>query len=284
MTGQKMKSIFEYDNYRKYLKDVYENSKAENSKFSFRYFSRLAGFQSPNFLKLIIDGRRNFALPGIEKCAKALKFNEEETFFFRNLVLLNQATSYEEKQDYATELLKCKTYKQMHPLKESQFHYLTTWYFVPLREMVNLKNFKEDPEWIAKRLSPPITGEEVTQAIEILLKLGLLERNKKGRLTQSESHLTTGDEVTAACAAQFHRDMMTKAAESIDRVPRERREISAVTLGVSEKNIKIIKEMIQKFRQDVVKVVGQEQDSTRIYQLNFQFFPLAALFEEDVFL
>lgn len=278
-----MKSIFEYDNYRQYLKDFYEHSKARDKKFSFRYFARLAGFQSPNFLKLVMDEHRNLALPGIEKCARALKLNIEETFFFRNLVLFNQATTLEEKEAYTAELLRCESYKKMHPLIESQFHYLTKWYLVPIREMVNWRKFHEDPEWIASRLKPPITPKEAQHAVEDLLKLGLLKRDKKGKLIQTHAHLTTSNEVTAACAAQYHREMMNRAAESIDSISREKRELSSISIGIRETDIKIIKEMIQKFRKEILDVIGQEQGSTQIYQLSFQFFPLAGLFEEDLF-
>ncbi|MGZ6398652.1 MAG: TIGR02147 family protein [Bdellovibrio sp.] len=277
------KSIYEYDNYRQFLRDFYEHSRQADSKFSFRYFAKLAGFQSPNYLKLVMDGRRNLALPGIEKCAVALKFNEEEKFFFTNLVLLNQATSIDEKQEYAAELLSCKGYKKLHPLQEHQFIYLTKWYMVPIREMVNWRQFKEDPEWIAKHLCPPISSEEAKEALETLFAINLLKRDTHGNIIQAESHLSTGDEVTGAYAAQFHREMMIKAAESIDLISRDKREISAITLGITEKNIKIVKDMVQQFRKDLLEVAGQEQGSTRIYQLNLQFFPLAALFEEDIF-
>lgn len=277
------KCIYEYDNYRQFLRDFYEHSRQEDSKFSFRYFAKLAGFQSPNYLKLVMDGQRNLALPGIEKCSIALKFNKEEKFFFQNLVLLNQATSIDEKQAYAAEILSSKGYKKLHPLQEHQFVYLTKWYMVPIREMVNWREFQEDPEWIARHLCPPITSEEAKEALETLFAINLLKRDARGEIIQDEAHLSTGDEVTKAYAAQFHREMMIKAAESIDLVPREKREISALTLGMNEKNVKVVKDLVQKFRKDLLELAGQEQGSTRIYQLNLQFFPLATLFEEDTF-
>ncbi|MGZ3796823.1 MAG: TIGR02147 family protein, partial [Pseudobdellovibrionaceae bacterium] len=240
------KSIYEYDNYRQFLRDVYEYSRQEDAKFSFRYFAKLAGFQSPNYLKLVMDGRRNLALQGIEKCSIALKLNEEEKFFFRNLVLLNQATSIDEKQSYAAELLSCKGYKKLHPLQEHQFIYLTKWYMVPIREMVNWREFNEDPKWIAKHLCPPISPQEAKEALETLFAIHLLKRDERGNIIQAEAHLSTGDEVTRAYAAQFHREMMIKAAESIDLVSREKREISGLTLGINEKNVKLVKELVQK--------------------------------------
>jgi hypothetical protein len=42
--------------------------------------------------------------------------------------------------------------------------------------------------------------------------------------------------------AQFHREMMKRAMESIDNINREKREISSLTMGVSEKTAKKVKE------------------------------------------
>jgi uncharacterized protein (TIGR02147 family) len=49
------KSIFEYDNYRAFLKDSYEAAKARDPKFSFRFFARLAGFKSSATLKRVME-------------------------------------------------------------------------------------------------------------------------------------------------------------------------------------------------------------------------------------
>src|SRR5690348_8332036 len=139
----KKKSLFEYDNYREFLKDTYL-SKKENKKFSFRVFSRMAGFKAGNYLKLVMDGERNLTIESIEKFSMALKFNKEESKFFKNLVLFNQASSVDEKNKYAEQLLYSRVYRKIYPLKELQYRYFSQWYFVPIREMVNLPEFIED--------------------------------------------------------------------------------------------------------------------------------------------
>ena len=49
-----MKPLFEYLDYRQYLRDFYVEQKAQR-KFSFREFSKIAGFSSPVFIKLVIE-------------------------------------------------------------------------------------------------------------------------------------------------------------------------------------------------------------------------------------
>ena len=96
---QVMISIFNYVNYRRFLKDYYLKAKAEKKCFSYRYFSRRAGINSPNFLKVVIEGKRNLSSTTIEKFASALGLDQKETVFFRRLVVFNQARTVPEKQE-----------------------------------------------------------------------------------------------------------------------------------------------------------------------------------------
>jgi uncharacterized protein (TIGR02147 family) len=268
-------SIYDYGNFRDFLRDTYLRAKATNRKFSFRYFARIAGFSSSNFLMLVMNGRRNLSPESAGQIARGLKLNKEETEFFANLVRLNQAKAAEDRQLYAQALVRSRTFKKLHPLKESQFNYYKHWYFVLVRELVGLPGFKEDPEWISARTIPQITPAEARRAIEELLALGLIKRGPRGRLVQSEAKITTSDEVASGSIAHFHREMMKRAAEAIDAVPRENREVSSVTFLTSRESARKVKEMIQNFRKEIVQVLSGAETPDCVYQLNFQLFPLA---------
>ena len=102
-----------------------------------------------------------------------------------------------------------------------------------IRELVLLPDFKEDPEWIAKKLSPPITPRRAKAALEVLQDLGFLKRDEKsGRLIQSERNITTDREVVSLAIANFHRQMMQQASESIERTRAAKRDISSLTLAL----------------------------------------------------
>lgn len=268
-------SVFEYGDYRLYLKDAYNAMKSRDKKFSFRYFARVAGFKAHSFLRLVMQGKSNLSPDSIEKIAKAFKFNPEETRFFRNLVHLNQATNTEEKHHFAKAILKSQTYRRIHPLRESQYQYFACWYYSVVRELVGLPGFREDAHWIATHTVPHIKPEEATEALEHLLKLGLLQRDENGKLIQTDKVVSTPAEVSSAFIANWHREYLKKAAESIDTVPRERRDISAVSMSFSKENILIIKEMIANFRKEIVQVALQESNRDALYQLNIQFFPIS---------
>jgi uncharacterized protein (TIGR02147 family) len=58
-------NIYNFSDYRDFLKDRYRQLKEADSLFSFRYFSKEAGFGSPNYLKLVMDGKRNLSTEAI---------------------------------------------------------------------------------------------------------------------------------------------------------------------------------------------------------------------------
>lgn len=275
------KTVFEYDNYREYLRDYYMAAKARDKKFSFRYFARVGGFKSGNILKIVIDGKINIVDETAEKFCKALKLNREESLFFRNLVHFNQAQSTEERLRYSKELLRSLTFKKMYPLMEAQYRYFDCWYYPTVRGLVNTEGFKEDPNWIAKRVNPQISPAEARKAIDELLQLGLLSRNETGKLVLSNPTVTTSNAITSSSLANYHREMMNKAAESIDRFPRELRDLSALTLTVSKDSVGVLKEMSEKFRRDILEVVSRDSAMNSVYQLNIYLFPVAMTSEEE---
>jgi uncharacterized protein (TIGR02147 family) len=99
-------SVFSYRIYRSYLKDFYRVKKATCTGYSYRRFSLEGGIASPNFLKLVMDGKKNLTTATILKFAKALDLGAEETFHFEAMVLENQATDAEEKRYYGARLRK----------------------------------------------------------------------------------------------------------------------------------------------------------------------------------
>ncbi|MGZ3743128.1 MAG: TIGR02147 family protein [Pseudobdellovibrionaceae bacterium] len=272
--SQNKKTIFEYTDFREYLNEKWKILKQENPKFSLRYFARVAGFKSHNFLKHVLSGKSRLSEESIEKFAKALKLNREESLFFKNLVLFNQAVDSTEKHTYARELTQSKTYRKIFPLAEAQFNYFTHWYLIPIREFVKLPQFKEDYQWIAQSLTPKITPAEAEKAVEELLQLGLLERNSSGELSQKNAFISTANEVGSKVVAQYHREMLKRAAESIDLIPREKRDISNMTVTVSEEMATKLKEKIQNFRKEVIEMVAHDNKPNSVYQLNFQIFPI----------
>jgi uncharacterized protein (TIGR02147 family) len=274
-------TIFEYLDYRLYLRDVYLYEKARRPQFSYRYFSRQAGFSSPNFLKLVIDGQRNLGGDSVERFCKALKLPAEEARFFGDLVALKQASSNDEANRAFDRVSQSRRFQKTRKIDGAMFEYLSSWYCPAIRELAGRPDFKDEPAWIARRLVPRITTAEAKSALKLLFELGLLVRGEDGRVVRGEPSLTTGHEVHSIAVVNYHRQMLERAAGAIELVRREQRDISALTVCISASTVAELKERIHRFRDELLERCDTDPKPGAVYQVNIQLFPLTQPDEED---
>jgi uncharacterized protein (TIGR02147 family) len=268
-------NVFEYSDYRLFLGDFYQYLKARFAHFSFRYFSRRAGFTSPNFLKLVIERKRNISPASVPRFAEALKLSKVESEFFTHLVQFSQSKNPTQRADSAKLMLQCKGFQKIHPLQQAEYAYYANWYYIPVRELAGLSQFREDPAWISQVIFPAISAADAAQALRDLECLGLLIRDDHGRLLQAQRTVCTANEVSSSAISHYHKDMLQMAARSIDMVPRTHREISAACVPLSRSAALKAKAMIQQFRDDILNMAVEDTDADTVYQINLQLFPLS---------
>lgn len=270
-----MNSIFSYINYRLFLRDYYEEQKKTTRVFSYRFFSQKAGINSPNFLKQIIESKRNLTSLTIDKFITALKLNNKEASFFRHLVLFNQAKLAAEKQEhYAVMLSMMHTVKELR-LSALQHEYYNHWFVPVVREMVSLYNFKGDYKSLAAAVVPSISVREARYAVKLLLKLGLIEQLPDGRYRQTEAAIISDSRVARMAVRSFNREMLRKAEIALEEVPVEQRQIYGVTVGISKECYDVLAAEMAAFRDRVVAIVNGDTASDSVYQLHMQLFPLS---------
>ena len=135
--------------------------------------------------------------------------------------------------------------------------------------------FVEDAHWIASQLFPPVSPSEAKDALEVLLELGLIERDEEGRLHRGEPSLSTGHEVRSMGAGNYHRQMLERAAESIDSVDRDMRDLGAMTVCISPETVPELKKRIHEFREKLLDLCDRDPEPSVVYQFNTQLFPLS---------
>jgi uncharacterized protein (TIGR02147 family) len=232
------------------------------------------GFRHPS-PRRVLSGKRHLTLTSLAGICRALELNQAARHLGTDLVLLGRAKNNAERSFYSQRLVGSRRFQNAFPLRSSQARYLSKWYLPAIREMVGLPGFKDDPEWVAKRLEPEITSAQAKRALEDLIKTGFLKREKKGKLKQAHGVLDTGDELLSPLVRDYHRSMARKGLEAVDRYEVEQRNLQGVTISLSEENRERLWEMISRFRQEVVSLVDQSKDPKSVYQVNFQLFPLA---------
>ncbi|MCA9612634.1 MAG: TIGR02147 family protein [Sandaracinus sp.] len=267
--------VFDYLDYRAFLRDFYAQEKAKNRGFSFRAFSRRAGLSAPNHLKRVMEGDRNLAPKTAAKFAAACRLKGDAARYFEALVQLDGAKTTAERATAHQTLTGFRGYREAQRLDMAHAAYHAHWYIPAIRELAGRADFRADPEWIAERLWPNISPSEARRALHTLFELGLLVATDDGGATQADPLLTTGPELPAVHIANYHLMMLERAGASIDLVPSAERDISSVTLLLAEDGVRRIKARIQSFRQELMQMALAEERGTQVVQVGFQLFPLS---------
>jgi uncharacterized protein (TIGR02147 family) len=269
-------SVFEYVDYRAFLRDHFAASKSLFPHYSFRFLARRAGFTSSNFLKLVMDGGRNLGPGAVEKVAKALKLTPEESEFFSNLVAMNQAQTVADRNRAFERVAANRRFRAAKKLDGALFEYLTHWFYPAIRELAARADFQDDPAWVSARIVPKITTKQARTALKTLEKLGLLVRAEGGRLVRGEPSLTTGHEVRSVVIPAYHLQMIERAARAVETFPLDERELASLTVCIKASSLLDLKARIRRFREEFLDRCDSEKDPERVYQLCIQLFPLSA--------
>lgn len=270
-----MRSIFEYNDYRKYIADYYAEKKRTTGYFTYRYFAQIAGFSSPVFIKLVIDGKSNLRTQSTEKLCRAMELQKSEAEYFAELVKFQQAKNPENKRDALESLRSLNQEFGVQVLDTDQYDYYENWYNSVLREIApNVDSGLSEKE-LGELVYPPIGARDAKKSLKMLKEKELLSQDDDGNYIQSKRLLSTGTEFESLAVRAHHSKMAKLASESVENIAKEERDISGMTMGVSEEVYNKLREEIRLFRQKVMKIVSEDEQVDRVYRLNFQLFPLS---------
>ncbi|HEX7510967.1 MAG TPA: TIGR02147 family protein [Chitinivibrionales bacterium] len=270
-----MNSIFSYTDYRSFLKDYIAFKKSENKAFSLNILADRAGFRARDYILRVINNTRNVSQSGCFMLSKALRLSTKETDYFINLVGFNQARIPSEKEFFFKKMSDICKFGIHQQLRQDQFDYFSEWYYSALRSLLPIMDFKDDFAEIGKFLDPPLTPSQVKKAVDLLEKLGVVNRDKNGVYTVASAALTAGDEVQSVALSRFHKQSLDLAKRAIDCFPGPLRDISGVTMSLSQAGFKKIKTEIQLLRKKAMLIAEQDAQEDGLFQLNMQFFPLS---------
>lgn len=280
-TGHSIKMIarpivFDYTNYRDFLRDGYEFLKLKNPAFSENAFVQAAGLgkNSRGYLGLILKEKRNLANKTIIGFSKVLKLSSQESIYFENLVYFNQATTDEDKKFYFERMqasiqgIRSKKFE----ILEGQYRFVNNWHYLAIRELVNLSDFEESESYIYKKLKKRVDKKSIMQAIDDLINLGFITRNQKGKLVQSDSIVTFNDtKENFKNTTKLHTKYLEVMKEMMEQEGYENRSAQLLTISCSQEDFESLREEIRDFRDHILeKYARSDKSSDLIIQCGLQ--------------
>jgi uncharacterized protein (TIGR02147 family) len=270
-----MIDIYEYIDYRKLLFDLYKAKRAQFPHFSYRYIAQKVGYTSAGFFTNILQGKRNISPEFILGFARVFGLSKAETEYFELLVNFDQAKTHEQKKYYFEKMLTSKKSK-IKQIEKQYYEFYSKWYYTAVREVLDIYKFDgSDYTALGRQVSPPINGAEAKKAVDLLIALGFVKKNAKGYFQQVDEFITTGYDAQSLAITNFLMSTIDLGRQAIDRYPRDKRSISALSFSVSEEGFKSIDERLKTFRREILEIAKADKNRDRIYHVNFQIFPLS---------
>jgi len=273
-----MKPITEYQDYREFMRDFYEERK-RSSLFSWREFSKLAGFTSPNFMQLVCEGKSRLSKTGVEKVADAMGLEGADRDYFFAMERFGDAKNDASKMQAFNEMQKIAKENRLRVVDAEAFKYFESWVNPVLRELAPIMPGAKPLE-LARKCYPVVSAAEVRHSLDFMCHAEFLKKVGEDTYVQTEKVVTGSSEAIPLALRSMNRQMSKFATEAIDEVPPEKRHIAGVTLGISEETYQWLVQKLETLRQQVVAVAAKEKEYDKVYRLNLQLFPLTKGKEE----
>lgn len=276
--------VVNYLDFRKFLGDYYsyrrEISKNDIRPYSYAVFSAAANIKSPNYLKLIIEGRRNLSDEMISKFAKAMGLSKDHADEFRLLALYGQASDPAERNMH----LKALNEKRVDSKLKSGEIDQKTWEKVPswitwiLYSLVDQKDVSFEPEKLRDLLRNKASLDELQVAVGSLIQAGEIVKDPQtGEMKKARSLMESAEDVPVALVRKLQAELMYLGLESLFQDAPTEREFGSATMALTKQEFEEIRFQLRKLRKETQKNIGVKRLTTkgdRVYQLNLQLYPI----------
>lgn len=273
-----MNPIFDYTDYQAWLRDAFENYKKERCAVSWRYMAAKIGGDPGNLLR-VAQGKIQLSIKYIQPTANFFGLNEKESAYWTELVLFGRAKSDKEALDHYEKMLSIKGVS-IKRLDAKELEFYRHWYSNAIRSLLGIGSFRDDEEsykLLAESCTPAISVREAKEAVKLLKDLKMIKLNADGFWFVTETFVSTGGNWRSEAVRRFQEDTIALAGQSLSRHKPPLRDISTATMTFNRNMIGLVRERIQEFRRELLRLSNEGSNDDAVYQLNVQLFPIALL-------
>jgi len=273
-----MKDLIEYFDYRQFLRDFYEEKKKSNYFYSFRFMAEKVGIDHSLLVKVLL-GKRHLSSHSVKPIARLCGFSGHQEKYFETLLNFDKARSESQSKVYFEKLLSLKWHTAKR-IEEDHYEYFKKWHYAALRSLLDIYEFRgDDFKELGERLNPRISEREAREAVALLEKLGFVARDADGVYRVHEAHVSTGEKWRSLAIKNYQKEIIALSLNSLDKDPAQTRDISTITMSITEDGFKEIQNLTKEFRAAVIKRVDEMnmEKRDRVYQLNMQLIPLSRI-------
>ncbi len=283
-TSVVMPALSEYMDYRLFLAEFYHFKKMQTRlsvrAYSYAIFSAAADIKSPNYLKMIIEGKRNLSPDMVAKFAKACGLNKSQGEEFRLLVFFNQS---EDPADRNYALKQLSEYRMEQKIKHGELdrkvlEKVPNWIGWIIYALADQAGVTFQISQLKEILRNKASESEIVAALDGLLKSGELSKDPTTGVITKGKPTEAPEEIPSALVRKLQMQLMYLGLESLYQDQPNEREFGSLTLSLTEKEFEELKFKLRQMRKSLNKdnsIARLGEKGQRVYQLNLQLFPVS---------
>jgi uncharacterized protein (TIGR02147 family) len=272
-----MINLFDFTDFREYLRQYYEDKKKMNPHYSYELLTQKAHFSNRGFIHNIINGTRKLSKLNCTKLSQALGHTAQQADYFENIVEFTQANTEKERTYFLKQAFQGIVNAEIKMVGKDQFEYYSIWYHSVVRSLIDIFPVKNNYKQLGRKLSPAITADQVKESIHLLTRLGLVLKGTDGFYHLTGQHIRTSSDISQTARNKFHADCTELAKNAILNDPPDCRNVISMTLGLSRNMYDDIVKETQAFVTSIINIVRRSDEKPdRVYQYELLLFPLSA--------
>ncbi len=284
-TSNSAPRVSDYMDYRQYLAGFFQYKRSQTASsvrpYNYAAFSAGANIKSPNYLKMIIEGRRNLSEEMVLKFAKALGMNKEATEDFDLLVSYGQATDPAVRNMFLKKLSEHRVQVKLKSgeLDKKTWDKIPSWAAWVIYAMVDQEGITYDTKTLRELLRGKASEDEIEQALQSLFKSGELVRDPEGQgVKKAHTLINAAEDVPVALVRKLQSQLMYLGLESLYQDAATEREFGTLTMCLTRQEFEEIKFKLRQMRKQINKdnsIARASSKGEKVYQLNIQLFPVS---------
>lgn len=270
---KKKPNIFEFIDFRKYLKAWREAEKENNPGLTHEYLCSKLRQKTRSYFSDIENGRRSIGPDVLDRLIKLLTLTTDEANYFRAIVGYGQPTTYEEREYWFEQAIQLNnTPKKL--IDKKTYAYYKKWYYATVRAYLETCDFRDEFEEASKRLFRRVSPDEVKEAISDLTDLGLIAPNKDGYLKPTDKVLTSGNIVKNELMRQYQLANNTILSNILKNDHSETHDSTQLIVSISPEGFKRIGKRIQQFRSEILSIAHKDEfKADRVLKIAIHAYP-----------
>lgn len=264
--------IFEHENYRNFLKASLIERIQANPSYSLRAMAKYLGF-SCSQLSEVMNGKAGFSANALHKIAMKFDLSDLETEY---LLLLREIEAQKDSEIRDSLIRRSQRLnpgrRPIRDLSIDYFKQISEWYHSAILELIFVKDFRFTAENISRTLG--ITKIEAELAIDRLVRLELLTKDKIGNFRRQNPDLQVRSPEKSAAMRKFYRQMMEKASQALDEQDPEMRWSGYETIPVAKEAMPKLRAACDEFCENLIRISNKYPNKSHVYHLSLHFFRL----------